>query len=324
MQELGQILRSKRESLGLTLDDIEERTKIRKRYVEALEDGDWSVLPGRVYARGFVRTYAEVLGLDGVELLQTYVDGRESGSANESAGRAEQSPSDPEKRAAGAVETERKPAAKMVEPRSLNEFQRNRSKVDRSLSQPQRERSRRSGAWIGQGALIVAAFVVIGGAYVLIHDHRGAKGTTKEPVKTAVSQPQSTPHHQKPSSVTGNTANGTGSATAPKPVKPAPAIQIVAEPYANGAYTYKVLNVTHMQVDVQVVSGQLWMSATADGAAVDPNDLLNAGQSKTFSANQNVTIHLGHVQGVQLSVNGHPVALPNIQWAPVIVLQRQG
>ncbi|GLG00627.1 XRE family transcriptional regulator [Alicyclobacillus hesperidum subsp. aegles] len=320
MQELGQILRSKRESLGLTLDDIEERTKIRKRYVEALEDGDWSVLPGRVYARGFVRTYAEVLGLDGVELLQRYVDGRESGSAHETV----RPPSpDAQKRETGSVETERKPAAKMVEPRSLNEFQRSRPRADRTTSQPKRDRARSSGAWIGQGALILAAFVVIGGAYVLIHDHRGAKGSTKEPVKTA-SKPQTTVHRQQSNSVTGNTVNSTGNTAASKPVKPAPAVQIVAEPYANGAYTYKVLHVTHLQVDVQVVSGQLWMSATTDGANVDPNDLLNAGQSKTFSANQNVTIHLGHVQGVQLSVNGHPVALPNINWAPVIVLQRQG
>lgn len=74
MRELGAALRRAREELGLDLNALEERTKIRKRYLLALEEGDWSVLPGDVYARGFVRSYAEAVGLDGRALLQTYMD----------------------------------------------------------------------------------------------------------------------------------------------------------------------------------------------------------------------------------------------------------
>lgn len=72
MRELGQVLRTQREELGLELNELESRTKIRKRYLIALEEGDWTILPGEVYARGFVRSYADALGLDGRDLLQRY------------------------------------------------------------------------------------------------------------------------------------------------------------------------------------------------------------------------------------------------------------
>ncbi|MFC4766372.1 helix-turn-helix domain-containing protein [Effusibacillus consociatus] len=72
MKELGSILRTARESKGLTLDEIQERTKIRKRYLEAIEEGELSILPGLVYARGFIRNYAEQVGLDGQALLQEH------------------------------------------------------------------------------------------------------------------------------------------------------------------------------------------------------------------------------------------------------------
>ncbi|GAX91807.1 helix-turn-helix domain-containing protein [Effusibacillus lacus] len=72
MTELGRILQKARESKQLTLDDIQERTNIRKRYLQAIEEGDLSVIPGLVYARGFIKLYAEQLGLDGQALLEEY------------------------------------------------------------------------------------------------------------------------------------------------------------------------------------------------------------------------------------------------------------
>ncbi|MDG0793610.1 helix-turn-helix domain-containing protein [Cohnella ginsengisoli] len=57
---------------GYTLDDIQEITKIRKRYLEAIESGDYKVLPGSFYVRAFVKTYAETVGLDAEEVLRLY------------------------------------------------------------------------------------------------------------------------------------------------------------------------------------------------------------------------------------------------------------
>ncbi|MBN2984246.1 helix-turn-helix domain-containing protein [Cohnella algarum] len=72
MSDLGLLLRKAREQRGLTLDDIQEATKIRKRYLDAIETGDYKVLPGSFYVRAFVKTYAETVGLDAEEVLRLY------------------------------------------------------------------------------------------------------------------------------------------------------------------------------------------------------------------------------------------------------------
>ncbi len=72
MGSIGEILRSTREAKGITLEQAEEDTKIRKRYLQALEDGDYDIIPGRVYAKGFLRNYATYLGLNQEEIMMEY------------------------------------------------------------------------------------------------------------------------------------------------------------------------------------------------------------------------------------------------------------
>jgi cytoskeleton protein RodZ len=64
MAGIGQILRETREAKGLTLDDVEQKIRIRSSYLEALENEDYDRLPGAVYVRGFLRNYARFLGVD--------------------------------------------------------------------------------------------------------------------------------------------------------------------------------------------------------------------------------------------------------------------
>jgi transcriptional regulator with XRE-family HTH domain len=72
MSELGALLRRAREERNLSLDDIQELTKIRKRYLEAIESGDYRVLPGTFYVRAFVKNYSEAVGLEPDEVLRLY------------------------------------------------------------------------------------------------------------------------------------------------------------------------------------------------------------------------------------------------------------
>jgi cytoskeletal protein RodZ len=65
MFEIGSALREARERRGLSFPQVEEDTKIRARYIRALEDEDFGVLPGATYTKGFLRAYADYLGLDG-------------------------------------------------------------------------------------------------------------------------------------------------------------------------------------------------------------------------------------------------------------------
>ena len=70
MFEIGNSLREARERQGLGYPEIELATKIRARYIRALEEEDFTSIPGDAYIRGFLRTYAEYLGLNG----DVYVD----------------------------------------------------------------------------------------------------------------------------------------------------------------------------------------------------------------------------------------------------------
>ncbi len=70
MFEIGASLREARTRQGLGFDDMEQRTKVRAKYLRALEDEQFATLPGHTYIKGFLRTYADALGLDG----QLYVD----------------------------------------------------------------------------------------------------------------------------------------------------------------------------------------------------------------------------------------------------------
>jgi cytoskeleton protein RodZ len=75
--QIGPILEKRRLEKGLSLKEVEQATKIRTRYLEGLEREDPTVLPDPVYARGFLKTYANFLGLDG-ELLSRELRDRRS------------------------------------------------------------------------------------------------------------------------------------------------------------------------------------------------------------------------------------------------------
>jgi cytoskeletal protein RodZ len=67
---VGNKLRDARARRQLSLQEAEDATKIRARYLQAIEDEDWDELPGDTYARAFIRTYGALLGLDGDRLAE--------------------------------------------------------------------------------------------------------------------------------------------------------------------------------------------------------------------------------------------------------------
>jgi cytoskeletal protein RodZ len=81
--EIGASLREARETRGLTLDDVQRELRFRERYLTALEDERWDQLPGGdAYVKGFLRTYAEFLGLNGTLYIDEYNE-RIAGQAEE-------------------------------------------------------------------------------------------------------------------------------------------------------------------------------------------------------------------------------------------------
>jgi hypothetical protein len=71
--EVGTVLREARERLGYSIDDVSRRTKISPRVLKALEQNALDTLPPRVFVRGFLRAYAQVVGLKPDEIVQTYM-----------------------------------------------------------------------------------------------------------------------------------------------------------------------------------------------------------------------------------------------------------
>lgn len=69
MSPLGETLQRARLSRGVTFEEAERVTRISRKYLEALELENFSILPAPVFARGFLRSYADYLGLDPAELL---------------------------------------------------------------------------------------------------------------------------------------------------------------------------------------------------------------------------------------------------------------
>ena len=69
---LGETLRDAREKKGIALDQAGEDTRIREKFLRALEADDWQSLPGAVYTRGFLRNYGEYLALDIEELMAAF------------------------------------------------------------------------------------------------------------------------------------------------------------------------------------------------------------------------------------------------------------
>ncbi|MEC1260938.1 DUF4115 domain-containing protein [Bacillus swezeyi] len=72
MTELGNRLKEAREEKGMSLDDLQAATKIQKRYLTALEEGNYDIIPGKFYVRAFIKQYAEAVGLNSELLFEEF------------------------------------------------------------------------------------------------------------------------------------------------------------------------------------------------------------------------------------------------------------
>ena len=72
MPEIGATLREARMRARIDVSEIEAKTKIRAKYLRALENEEWDLLPGPTFVKSFLRTYAQALGLDGKALVEEY------------------------------------------------------------------------------------------------------------------------------------------------------------------------------------------------------------------------------------------------------------
>src|ERR1039457_4537278 len=99
MADIGATLREARMRARIDITEVETRTKIRAKYLRAMENEEWDLLPGQIYVKSFLRTYGDFLGLDSRMLIDEFK-------------RRYERPSDAEPRPIAAIGRERERAAK--------------------------------------------------------------------------------------------------------------------------------------------------------------------------------------------------------------------
>jgi cytoskeletal protein RodZ len=70
--KFGESLRKERELRGITLEEISKHTKVHTRFLQAIEHDDLSVLPAKAFAKGFLRSYARMVGLDEDQVITNF------------------------------------------------------------------------------------------------------------------------------------------------------------------------------------------------------------------------------------------------------------
>lgn len=168
---IGDKLRAERERQNLSIKDIEKGTSIRSLYIDAIEKGAYDTLPGEVYAKGFVRNYANFLKMDADAAVKQFVEENHPEQAAPAAPSGQTSAPSPVRPAQQMQESSRQAPAFHQEPRQEHDFV---ERVERS--------HHRQTLWMGLAALLV---VLVGGYFLL---GSSEEAPAPQPQKT-VSQP---------------------------------------------------------------------------------------------------------------------------------------
>ena len=242
--ETGQILRQAREKKGLTLEQAEEKTKIRRKYIEALENEKYEVLPGSVYVKAFIKTYARYLDLNGdllVEGLNNEIV--DTGSASED---GEGIKSDTQETSRDRL-AKRRSARKTEKKVSVSDSNIIPAKIRRYLT-------------MAVGVVIVIA-LIWGISYRISSPFMAEKPNQAEQVKPENKDKETNRNEEQ------NT------------------------------------EMQKVVLKLDVTSDKSWMQVKVDGSTAFEGTL-EEGQSKNFTAQDNMWVRLGNSGAVQVYVNG--------------------
>lgn len=269
MTELGRLLLEARTARDLSLADVETVTRIRQKYLEALETGDFASLPRGTVARGFLRTYATFLGLDADELLIRY--GKESGDVGDEISIAE--PGKP----------------RLVDYRPL----------EVTLSEPASGPS--WWPWVVAALVVIAAAAVIWWLVSRNELSRVIAAFGPAPVVA----PSATPTQTATAWVVTATPQPVQEIVLPTPTSdllllPTPTVPATITPTPRPTETPEVVTQIAMQMRV---TQRAWVRVTVDGEVVQEGTL-ESGAVKDYQADQSISIRTGNGGGVSLTLNG--------------------
>jgi len=276
---IGERLERRRLERGLTLREVEEATKIRTRYLEGLEREDYTQLPDAVYVRGFLKTYADYLGLDGD------VFARE-------------------------MKEQRAPRRE----RQMDGYERPRDREGRDSERPVLQpgglagtgRRRISGATIATILVVLLVLAVVIGALYRVGLGAGPGDPETEAASGARNAPASKAATRD--APVGEAGSGEAAVTAPASTEEASAGGATEE-----AATQRGVGTTtgslneEIRATVRVTEeGPSWISITTDGEVAD-EQIASVGYERTFTAADRFVIVSGNAGGLEVEINGQDI-----------------
>ncbi len=281
--EIGQRLAEAREGRRITLEQAEKETRIRLKYLMAMEAGDFDSLPNEVVARGFLRSYAQFLGLDPQPLLQAYQSARPSPAPTPSSRAPERGPHVLE------MDLGRRPGSGLV----------------RLFS-----------------AILVIVLVVAAGYLLALQGVLPLPGHLKAPTFTPTPTavpPTATPVSVTPPSVPSPTPVIPAAVVSPRPsptvaqtLNPTSTPTRVSTPtptpfrLASPTPTSTPVPVEKVKVEARIVD-RTWLRVLVDGQVVDEG-LYEPDTTLTWEG-ETVEIRTGNAGGMELTVNGQDLGV---------------
>ncbi|MCL6450924.1 MAG: DUF4115 domain-containing protein [Acetobacteraceae bacterium] len=338
MREIGDVLRRQREARGVSLREAQAATKIRLKYLEALEAGDEAAFPGEVYMRGFLRSYADYLGLDGWALVAQYRAYKEAQALAREAEAATRVPrrrrrgggstptlppgksapaQAPEPPSSGAPGTEGPSsggAAQSIAPPAREPPAAGR--LPRPAAERRRFPSEERGEGLGRAAprplqplarplsprlplILGTAAVAVAMAALIV-----ARALLPSAPDTGVPAP---PPAAAPGpgggTSTGSPAQtpapASGEAPAPPPGPPPVTVRLVSDAREQAEYL-----VTEAALRLELLAQErCWIQVEVDGALASQETLL-PGESRSFEARERLWLRAGNPGGLMLTANG--------------------
>ena len=266
--ELGRLLQKARDDRKVTLAAAEAATRIRVKYLAALESGDYDLLPGDVTTRGFLRNYAQYLGLDPSELIQRFRTALPAPAAGSNWVALESTPS---------WQMEQRPASMLL---------------DEGPSIPYFK--------------IFLTLVVIGilaGAGWYINSRYPTLLSSLLPQMQATSTPTPTVTSFVPAATRTTIPTATVvAATATSELLPLPTSTPTLRPTDTVTPTPTIPVAESIDLKVRVLS-RSWLQVTADGQVVFAG-LLEKDEERSWQAQEVIRLDVGNAAGVEISING--------------------
>ena len=306
----GEKLRRERELRSITLDEIANTTKIGTRMLHALEDEEFSKLPGGIFNKGFVRAYARYLGINEEQAVTDYI------AAENEQERKRRAPADSE------PNKQSQPQLFAIQGGSRPDNVYNIRATAETLEQPQPDQA---GGFLAAAVILVFVLGIGGFGWKYFNSHSSSttaaakvEPETAKPANPSVIEPQpvndsvASPATKVPSISAPNAILNSQSSLNSEPARTQAAVKLSAD--ATAAPAKKIepeTPVTTSSVPAEFTldlraDEDSWAQITADGKQLWSGVVSKDG-SKSFHASRQLTIKLGNAPGVQLSYNGKPL-----------------